>query len=123
MSEQRHIQRHSPSGIITAIAGAIAMLTIPLAAHAIAADIGAVINNEPTAPANIHVIHVKDLVKLMADPNSHVHIYDANPPSVRESEGMIPGARPLSSSDSYNVADELPSKHNAKLVFYCHNLQ
>ena len=98
------------------------MLAISLAARASAADIAAVVNNHPAAPANIHVIYVKDLAKLMADPNSHVHIYDANPPGVRESEGMIPGARPLSSADNYNVADELPGNHRAKLVFYCHNL-
>ncbi len=98
------------------------MLSISFAASAFAADIGAVINNQPAAVANIHIIHVKDLAKLMADPNSHVHIYDANPLGVRTSEGMIPGARPLSSSDNYNVADELPSNRHAKLVFYCHNL-
>jgi len=101
------------------------MLAIPLAGRARAADIGAVINNRPAAETNIniHVIYVKDLAKLIADPNSHVRIYDANPPSVRESEGMIPGARPLTSSDKYNVADELPTARNVKLVFYCHNPQ
>jgi flagellin-like protein len=113
-----HVWRRGLSSIF----GAIVMLTIAFAARAFAADIGAVVNNHPAAPANIHVIYLKDLVKLMADPNSHVRIYDANPPGVRRSEGMIPGARPLSSADNYNVADELPSNHNAKLVFYCHNL-
>lgn len=102
---------------------AIGMLTVPFAAPASAADIASVINNPHAAPANIHVIHVKDLARLKADPNSHVRIYDANPPSVRDSEGMIPGARPLSSADNYDVADELPSNRNAKLVFYCHNPQ
>ncbi|MHB8382455.1 MAG: hypothetical protein ACYDC3_08985 [Candidatus Binataceae bacterium] len=97
------------------------MTVIPFAARAITADIGTVVNNPPTAPANIHVIYVKDLARLMADPNSHVHIYDANPPSVRDSEGIIPGARPLNSPDNYDVADELPGNRNAKLVFYCHN--
>lgn len=114
-----HIQWRGLIGLIAAIV----MLSVPFAAPAFAADIGSVINNTPTASTNIHIIHVKDLANLIADPNAHVRIYDANVPSVREGEGMIPGARPLTSSDKYDAADELPSNHNAKLVFYCHNLQ
>lgn len=92
------------------------------ASRAWAVDIGALINNKPEPAVNIHIIHVDDLARLMANPDSHVRIYDANVPSVRAEEGMIPGARPLTSADHYNVAEELPSDHNAKLVFYCHNL-
>lgn len=117
MTGQLHISRR----ILLVFLAAIVIAAIALAAPAIAADIGTVVNNPSTAPANIHVIYVKDLARLMADPNSHVHIYDANPPSVRDSEGMIPGARPLNSPDNYDVAAELPSGRNAKLVFYCHN--
>ncbi|MGC1676349.1 MAG: hypothetical protein WA740_02350 [Candidatus Binataceae bacterium] len=119
MIGRMHIHWRGLIGLI----GAIVMLAVPLGASAIAADIGSVINNPPAAPSNIHIIHVKDLANLIADPNAHVRIYDANVPSVREGEGMIPGARPLTSSDKYDAADELPSNHNAKLVFYCHNLQ
>lgn len=120
MNSQMHIHWR---GLTAALIGAIAMLSLPLGASAIAGDIGSVINNPPAAPTNIHIIHVKDLANLIADPNSHVRIYDANVPSVRQGDGMIPAARPLSSSGDYNVADELPSNHNAKLVFYCKNLQ
>ncbi|MFZ0660117.1 MAG: rhodanese-like domain-containing protein [Candidatus Binataceae bacterium] len=119
MSSEMHIQWRGLIGLIAAIV----MLSVPFAAPAFAADIGSVINNTPTASTNIHIIHVKDLANLIADPNAHVRIYDANVPTVREGDGMIPAARPLSSSGDYNVADELPSNHNAKLVFYCKNLQ
>jgi hypothetical protein len=102
---------------ILAVIGAIMIVAIP----AIATDIGSIINNKPEQD-NFQLIHVDDLAKLMADPNAHVHIFDANPPHVRETEGMIPGARPLSSDSHYDVAQELPASKNAKLVFYCHNL-
>ncbi len=91
-----------------------------VASPALAADIGSIVNNAPLRD-NFKIIGVADLAKLMADPSSHVHIYDADPPGVRESEGMIVGARPLTSDDHYDVAEELPSNRNAKLVFYCHN--
>jgi hypothetical protein len=102
---------------ILAVIGAIMVVAIP----AIATDIGSVINNKPEQDS-FQLIHVDDLAKLMADPNAHVHVFDADGPQVRKTEGMIPGARPLSSDSHYDVAEELPSKKNAKLVFYCHNL-
>lgn len=94
----------------------IMMIAIP----ALAADVGSIINNEPERD-NFQLIKVNDLAKLMADPKAHVHVYDADGPGVRDSEGMIPGARPLTSDDHYDVAGELPSNKNARLVFYCHN--
>jgi len=39
---------------------------------------------------------------------------------VREKEGVIPGAKLLSSSRSYVLSD-LPGPKDSKLVFYCHN--
>jgi hypothetical protein len=67
------------------------------------------------------LIHVADLAALRADTNSHVVILDANVPDTRDKYGMIPGARLLSSYDSYDVATELPPARNSKLVFYCAN--
>jgi rhodanese-related sulfurtransferase len=67
------------------------------------------------------VIHVNDLAAMMAKPDSKVMVYDANPPDVRESEGIIPGAHLLTSSGHYDVATELPPDKNTPLVFYCHN--
>ena len=67
------------------------------------------------------LIHVADLAKLRADPNSHVVILDANVEETREQYGVIPGARLLTSYDQYDIATELPPAKNAKLVFYCAN--
>lgn len=46
-------------------------------------------------------------------------IFDANTPEWRTKEGIIPGAKLLSSAVSYDVAKELPAQKDAKLVFYC----
>jgi rhodanese-related sulfurtransferase len=67
------------------------------------------------------IIRVEDLAKLMAGQPQTLSIYDANPPSTREREGIIPGAHLLSSSAAYDVAKELPAAKDAKLVFYCAN--
>jgi hypothetical protein len=67
------------------------------------------------------VIHVTDLTAMRAKPGAKVVVYDANPPDVREEEGVIPGAHLLSSSGSYDVASELPADKSTPLVFYCHN--
>jgi Rhodanese-like domain len=70
---------------------------------------------------NFKLIDVADLAALRADSNSHVVILDANVDPTRYRYGVIPGARLLSSYDNYDVATELPSAKNAKLVFYCAN--
>jgi hypothetical protein len=67
------------------------------------------------------VIHVADLAAMRAKPDSKVMVFDANPPDVREEEGIVPGAHLLSSSGHYDVASTLPADKNTPLVFYCHN--
>jgi hypothetical protein len=67
------------------------------------------------------LIDVDDLAKLMAGQPQNLSVYDANPASTREREGIIPGAHLLSSSASFDVAKELPTAKDAKLVFYCAN--
>jgi hypothetical protein len=66
------------------------------------------------------IIHVQDLADLLAKQPKSTWIYDANPPRVREAEGIIPGAKLLSSSGSYDLG-VLPSAKDSKIVFYCHN--
>jgi len=105
-----------PTSILAAFS-AIMMLAVPV----LATDIGSIINNQPEQD-NFQLIGVNDLARMMADPNAHVHVYDADGPQVRHSEGMIPGARPLTSDSHYDVATELPSNKSARLVFYCHDL-
>jgi len=102
--------------ILPSLLGAIMMISMP----AFAADIASIVNNKPEND-NFQTLGVNELSRLIADPNAHVHIYDANGPGVRASEGMIPGARPLTSDDHYDVAQELPTNKNARIVFYCAN--
>ncbi len=104
----------------------LAMMGVALAAAMVAAtahatDIGTLLNNR-RQPETFNIIHVKTLAGLMHDSSAHARIFDANGRGLRARAGMIPGARPLSSCDHYNVGDELPSDRNAKLVFYCADL-
>jgi len=66
------------------------------------------------------IIHVQDLADLLAGQPTSTWIYDADPSRVRDKEGIIPGAKLLSSSRSYDLR-ELPQAKDSKLVFYCHN--
>ena len=105
--------------IVSAIIGAI---VLSAAGSAFAFDIGSILNNKPKEPDKFSVIRVDKLASLMADPNSHVNIYDANGWGLRSTAGVIPGAHLLTSDDKYDVAKELPPAKNAKLVFYCADL-
>ena len=68
-------------------------------------------------------IHVKDLSQWLSKDSANVAIFDANNDKTRTKNGVIPGAKILSSYDSYDVAKELPADHAKKLVFYCANTQ
>ena len=94
------------------------LLIAAVAAPAVAMDLQSIFGGEPKD--NFNLIHVNDLAKLKAS-DAKVYIYDANPPDVRSSDGTIPGAKLLASSDDYDVANTLPADKQAKLVFYCHN--
>src|SRR5262249_15073815 len=48
-------------------------------------------------------------------------VFDANDTEFREKNGVIPGAKLLSSFDHYDLLKELPADKNAPLVFYCSN--
>jgi rhodanese-related sulfurtransferase len=65
------------------------------------------------------LIHVADLVAEMQ--TVHPTILDANGDKTRNSEGIIPGAKLLSSCGDYDVAKELPASKDSELVFYCGN--
>ena len=106
--------------------GAIALLIVAAivaaASSAFAFNIGKLLNNEPKQPDKFAIIRVQGLASLMANPNAHVNIYDANGWGLRSSAGVIPGAHLLTSDDKYDVATELPADKSAKLVFYCADL-
>ncbi|MHB1844969.1 MAG: rhodanese-like domain-containing protein [Deltaproteobacteria bacterium] len=46
-------------------------------------------------------------------------VFDANHADFRAKNGIIPGAKLLSSPTDYDVSRELPKDKGAKLVFYC----
>ena len=48
-------------------------------------------------------------------------VLDANDAEFRGKNGVIPGAKLLSSIDRYDVQKELPADRSAPLVFYCSN--
>ena len=80
--------------------------------------LGVALAAEPTE--GFKIIHVQDLAELISTQPNSTWIYDADPARVREQEGVIPGAKLLSSSRSYDLSD-LPGAKDSKLVFYCHN--
>ena len=67
------------------------------------------------------LIDVAQLESLQKDGRAPVTLLDANDPEFREKNGVIPGARLLSSFDGYDVKTELPPAKDAPLVFYCSN--
>jgi hypothetical protein len=79
-----------------------------------------VLATSAAAGDGFRMIGVNDLAGLIAQHTENLFIYDANPESTREREGIIPGAHLLPSLD-FQADDELPAKRNAKLVFYCAN--
>ena len=65
-------------------------------------------------------VHVKDLAQWMDAQSQSVYVLDANNEQTRTKEGVIPGAKILSSYDKYALT-ELPQDKTSKLVFYCAN--
>jgi rhodanese-related sulfurtransferase len=59
-------------------------------------------------------------VASMLDSGEAIAI-DANNAETRRQHGVVPGARLLSSSSSYDASAELPSDKSQTLVFYCAN--
>ena len=67
------------------------------------------------------LIDVAQLEALQKDTRTPVTLLDANDPEFREKNGVIPGAKLLSSFDAYDLKTELPAAKDAPLVFYCSN--
>jgi rhodanese-related sulfurtransferase len=105
---------------VVIIAAAILVASLGLSAPARCLSITDLLS-KAEGDQGFKLIHVADLAAMMVKPDSKVMVYDANPPDVRETEGVIPGAHMLPSSHGYDVATELPPDKNTPLVFYCHN--
>lgn len=76
-----------------------------------------------TSISKVHklkMIHVADLQNMMDTQKDNLVIFDANGETTRKKEGMIPGAKPLTSANDYDLA-VLPTNKTTNLVFYCAN--
>lgn len=74
-----------------------------------------------TAPkAGVTFSTVEEVSLAIAKPSSSTAVLDANPDSVRNTQGVIPTAIQLSSYDAYELS-ELPADKNTALIFYCYN--
>lgn len=67
------------------------------------------------------LIELSELESLQKDARAPVTVLDANDTEFREKNGVIPGAKLLSSFDHYDLQKELPADRTAPLVFYCSN--
>jgi hypothetical protein len=67
------------------------------------------------------LIEVSELESLQKDASAPVTVLDANDAEFREKNGVIPGAKLLSSFDAYDIRKELPADRSTPLVFYCSN--
>jgi rhodanese-related sulfurtransferase len=96
------------------VAAALALSTVPAAA--LACDCAGEENasRSPWQPVTVEALATRIEKKA-------VTVYDANREEFRAKNGVLPGARLLSSSSSYDVAKELPAQKDAALVFYCAN--
>ena len=76
-----------------------------------------------TSDAGFKLIHVDDLVAMLGSNEGAVTLLDANGSDFRTKEGVIPDAVLLSSYKTYDVQREVPSRKDARLVFYCADSQ
>jgi len=70
---------------------------------------------------NFRLIEVSDLETMQKNTSAPVTVLDANDAEFRQKNGVIPGAKLLSSSEQYDINKELPAAKDAPLVFYCSN--
>jgi len=68
---------------------------------------------------SFRLIGVPELEALQKDSKHPVTVLDANDVEFRAQNGVIPGARLLSSFNKFDVNKELPADRDAPLVFYC----
>lgn len=92
-------------------ASLLSMMAIAVALLAIGCS------EEPAAP--IPEVSVEQVAQWLE--SGEAVAVDANGASTRAEHGVIPGARLLSSSGTYDPNAELPSDKSTQLVFYCAN--
>jgi rhodanese-related sulfurtransferase len=82
-----------------------AVLAVSLSVHAVPRD---------------RLLSAVELKSLMDSKPDTLAVFDANDNEVREQQGLVPGAKMLSSYDGYALT-ELPQDKSKTLVFYCYN--
>jgi len=96
----------------TLLAAAALALSVPAAALACDCAGEAQVSRSPWQPVTVDALSVRLEKKAVA-------VFDANREEFRAKNGIIPGAKLLSSSSGYDVEKELPAQKDAALVFYC----
>jgi rhodanese-related sulfurtransferase len=89
----------------TAVLCIAAVFAVALSVHAVPRD---------------RMLSAIELKSLMDSKPQTVAVFDANDNEVREQQGLVPGAKKLSSYDGYALS-ELPQDKSKTLVFYCYN--
>lgn len=67
------------------------------------------------------IVSMGELDKMLSQKEKQVYLFDANVESTRENVGIIPGAKLVNSSETYDLKKDLPADLNSVLVFYCAN--
>jgi hypothetical protein len=95
------------------------MKSLPRLALGLLLAAGLAVAAEPKE--KFRLIEVPELEALQKDARTPVTVLDANDVEFRQKNGVIPGAKLLSSFKDYDLKKELPANHDAPLVFYCSN--
>ncbi len=69
------------------------------------------------ADEGFSLIHSQDLAQDLKA--GQAMVFDANNTETRQKEGIIPGAKLLSSASAYDVAKEIAAPKTQEVVFYC----
>ena len=95
------------------------MKSLPRLAVGVLLAAGLAVAAEPKE--KFRLIEVPELEAMQKDARAPVTVLDANDLEFRQENGVIPGAKLLSSFKDYDLKKELPANHDAPLVFYCSN--
>jgi hypothetical protein len=95
------------------------MKSLPRLAVGVLLAAGLAVAAEPKE--KFRLIEVPELEAMQKDARAPVTVLDANDVEFRQKNGVIPGAKLLSSFKDYDLKKELPANHDAPLVFYCSN--
>ena len=94
------------------VAATLALSSLPAASLACDCEGGEKVSRSPWQPVGVDALATRIEKKA-------VTVYDANREEFRSKNGVLPGAKLLTSSSKYDVEKELPAQKDSALVFYC----